>query len=77
MERSPDVMTPAEKLRPLAHQNFEGRMDALIKQVAGIALKKLKPAPSKAQQVAEEVSGEETKTTAAPRLRKWGFAVGS
>jgi hypothetical protein len=96
MERSPDVMTPAEKMRPLAeqktlvqlvadaelmdmleelkhllaHQNFEGRMDILIKQVAGIALKKLKPAPSKTQQVTEEISVAKANATSPPRLKK-------
>jgi hypothetical protein len=69
-ERSPEIMTPTEKLKPLpdqktliqfvasaelmakleelknilAHQNFEGRMDVLVDQLADIALNKLKPA---------------------------------
>jgi hypothetical protein len=99
MERSPEVMTPSEKVRPLpdqktlvqfvadvelmgmleelkhllAHQNFEGRMDVLIKKTASIALKKLKPkqepAPSKARQVAEEIPTEKTNVTPAPGKR--------
>jgi hypothetical protein len=69
-ERSPEIMTLTEKLKPLseqktliqfvanaelmgkleelknilAHQNFEGRMDVLVDQLADIALKKLKSA---------------------------------
>jgi 5-methylcytosine-specific restriction endonuclease McrA len=100
MERSPDVMTPSEKLRPLpeqrtlvqfvadaelmemleelkhllAHQNFEGRMDVLIKKTASIALKRLKPeqkpAPSNAQQVSEGAPTKEIRITSAPWLRK-------
>jgi hypothetical protein len=58
----------------LAHQNFEGKMDVLIKQVAAIALKKLKPSqesgPTQAQQVSEEVASEETELTSAPEMRK-------
>jgi hypothetical protein len=69
-ERTPEIMSPAEKLKPLpeqktliqfvanaelmgkleelkqifAHQNFEGRMDVLVGQLADIALEKFKPA---------------------------------
>jgi 5-methylcytosine-specific restriction endonuclease McrA len=82
-ERSPEIMTPTEKLKPLpeqktliqfvasaelvrkleelknllAHQNFEGRMDVLIDQLADIALNKYKPASvSKSASVSKAAS---------------------
>jgi hypothetical protein len=82
-ERSPEIMTPTEKLKPLpeqktlvqfvasaelmskleelkdifAHQNFEGRMDVLVNQLADIALQKYKPAssPEPAPEVADPI----------------------
>jgi hypothetical protein len=53
-----ELMNMLEELKHLlAHQNFDGRMDILIKKTASIALKKLKPkqepAPSKTQQASE------------------------
>jgi hypothetical protein len=81
LEKSPEAMTPAEKLKPLssqktlvqfvadeelmqmleelknllAHQNYEGRMDVLMKKIAGLALEKFKP---KRREASESKSSE-------------------
>jgi hypothetical protein len=85
-EKSPEVMTPSETLRPLpdhktlvqfvasselmnkleelkhlmAHQNYEGRMDILVDQIADIALAQFKPKvrPSRSATLSKERSHE-------------------